>query len=66
MPVGGGGLIDFQYGGSVTIFGVRNLTLRELSVLKLGTGVEEFLEGYQTFLLRFTGVSNIAAKLQNI
>ena len=33
--------------------------IRELSFLKLGTGVEEFLEGYQIFWPRFIGVSNI-------
>ena len=47
-------------------------TLRELSFLMLGTGVEEFLEGYQIFclvilgcqvLLTFhDGVSKISAK----
>ena len=37
--------------------------LRELSFLKLGTGVEEFLEGYQIFLPRFIGVSNILEKI---
>ena len=33
--------------------------LKELSFLKQGTGVEEFLEGYQIFWPRFIGVSNI-------
>ena len=37
--------------------------LRELSFLKLGAGVEEFLEGYQIFWPRFIGVSNISEKL---
>ena len=37
--------------------------IRELSFLKLGTGVEEFLEGYQTFWPRFIGVSNILEKI---
>ena len=37
--------------------------LRELSFLKLGTGVEEFLEGYQIFWRRFLGVSNISEKI---
>ena len=37
--------------------------LRELSFLKLGTGVEEFLEGYQIFWSRFIGVSNISEKI---
>ena len=36
---------------------------RELSFLKLGTGVEEFLEGYQIFWPRFIGVSNISEKI---
>ena len=36
---------------------------RELSFLKLGTGVEEFLEGYQIFWPRFIGVSNILEKI---
>ena len=39
------------------------MTLRELSFLKLGTGVEEFLEGYQIFWPRFIGVSNISEKI---
>ena len=39
---------------------------RELSFLKLGTEVEEFLEGYQLFWFRFIGVSNTLATLQNI
>ena len=37
--------------------------LRELSLLKLGTGLEEFLEGYQSFVPRFIGVSNISNKI---
>ena len=37
--------------------------IRELSFLKLGTGVEEFLEGYQIFWPRFIGVSNILEKI---
>ena len=37
--------------------------VRELSFLKLGTGVEEFLEGYQIFWPRFIGVSNISEKI---
>ena len=36
---------------------------RELSFLKLGTGVEEFLEGYQIFWPRLIGVSNISEKI---
>ena len=38
------------------------MLLRELSFLKLGPGVEEFLEGYQIFWPRFIGVSNILEK----
>ena len=34
----------------------------ELSFLKLGTGVEEFLEGYQIFRPRFIRVSIISEK----
>ena len=37
--------------------------LRELSFLKLGTGVEELLEGYQIFWPCFIGVSNISEKI---
>ena len=37
--------------------------ISELSFLKLGTGVEEPLEGYQIFWLRFIGVSNIVVKI---
>ena len=40
--------------------------IRELSCLKLGTGVEEFLEGYQIFWAPFSGVSKILANLPNI
>ena len=53
----------------IEIFNDLNLCSQDykwLSFLKLGTGVEEYLEGYQTSLLRFIGVSNIAAKLQNV
>ena len=39
------------------------LALRELSFLKLGTGVEEFLEGYQIIWPRFIGVSNISENI---
>ena len=38
-------------------------SLRELSFLKLGTGVEESLEGYQIFWPCFIGVSNISEKI---
>ena len=36
--------------------------VRERSFLKLGTGVEEFLEGCQIILPRLIGVSKILAK----
>ena len=43
---------------------VRTSGVRELSILKLGTGGgEEFLEGYQTFWPRFIGLSNILEKI---
>ena len=40
-----------------------NILVRERSFLKLGTGVEEFLEGGQIILLRLVGVSKILAKI---
>ena len=42
------------------------IVLRERSFLKLGTGVEEFLEGCQIILPRLIGVSKFWQKLQNI
>ena len=36
--------------------------LRDLSFLKLSTGVEEFSEGYQIFRSCYIGVSNILEK----
>ena len=39
------------------------LNLRELSFFKLGTGVDEFLEGYQIFWRGLIGVSNISEKI---
>ena len=52
---------------SITMFGVKKyhehgFSLRERSFLKLGTGVEEFLEGCQIILPRLIGVSKILAK----
>ena len=41
-------------------------SIREQSFLKLGTGVEEFLEGCQIILPRLIGLSKILAKLKNI
>ena len=41
---------------------MKVLVVKELSFLKLGTGVEEFLEGYQIFRSCYIGVSNILEK----
>ena len=43
--------------------GPQSVCFRELSFLKLGTGVEEFLEGYQIYWSCFIGVSNILEKI---
>ena len=40
-----------------------NCLVRERLFLKLGTGVEEFLEGCQIILPRLIGVSKILAKI---
>ena len=42
---------------------LKNYPFRERSFLKLGTGVEEFLEGCQIILPRQIGVSKILAKI---